>query len=139
MMILPVIIRTTEESIRAVPNELREASRAMGATKWQTTYRVVFPAAIGGTITGAILSLGRATGETAPIMFTAAVAFHPSLAKSIMDPVMALPYHLYYLTAEVPGTTGNQYATATILLIIVLSMFVLASVVRSHYNKKIRW
>lgn len=139
MMILPVIIRTTEESIRAVPNELREASRAMGATKWQTTYRVVFPAAIGGTITGAILSLGRATGETAPIMFTVAVAFHPSLAKSIMDPVMALPYHLYYLTAEVPGTTGNQYATATILLIIVLSMFVLASVVRSHYNKKIRW
>ena len=139
MMILPVIIRTTEESIRAVPKELREASRAMGATKWQTTYRVVFPAAIGGTITGAILSVGRAAGETAPIMFTAAVAFHPSLAKSIFDPVMALPYHLYYLTAEVPGTTGNQYATATVLLIIVLSLFVLASVVRSHYNKKIRW
>ncbi len=139
MMILPVIIRTTEESIRAVPNELREASRAMGATKWQTTYRVVVPAAIGGTITGAILAIGRAAGETAPIMFTAAVAFQPTLAKSIFDPVMALPYHLYYLTAEVPGTTTYQYATATILLLIVLSMFVLASIVRSHYNKKIRW
>ncbi len=139
MMILPVIIRTTEESIRAVPNELREASRAMGATKWQTTYRVVVPAAIGGTITGAILAIGRAAGETAPIMFTAAVAFQPTLAKSIFDPVMALPYHLYYLTAEVPGTTTYQYATATILLLIVLSMFVLASVIRSHYNKKIRW
>ena len=139
MMIMPVIIRTTEEAMRAVPNELREASRAMGATKWQTTYKVVFPAAIGGTVTGAILSLGRAAGETAPIMFTAAVAYQPGLAKSIMDPVMALPYHLYYLTAEVPGTTGNQYATATVLLIIVLSLFVAASLVRSHYNKKVRW
>ena len=139
MMIMPVIIRTTEEAMRAVPNELREASRAMGATKWQTTYKVVFPAAIGGTVTGAILSLGRAAGETAPIMFTAAVAYQPGLAKSIMDPVMALPYHLYYLTAEVPGTTGNQYATATVLLIIVLSLFVAASLVRSHYSKKVRW
>jgi phosphate transport system permease protein len=138
-MIVPVIIRTTEEALRTVPNELREASRAIGATKWQTTYKVVLPAAMGGTITGAILAIGRAAGETAPIMFTAAVAYQPELAGSLLEPVMALPYHLYYLSAEVPGATGAQFGTATVLLIIVLGMFVAASLVRNHYNKKIKW
>ena len=111
----------------------------MGATKWQTTYRVVLPAAMGGTITGSILAIGRAAGETAPIMFTAAVAYQPELAGSLLEPVMALPYHLYYLAAEVPGATGAQYGTATVLLIIVLGMFIAASLVRNHYNKKIKW
>ena len=138
-MIVPVIIRTTEEALMTVPRELREASRAMGATKWQTTYKVVLPAAMGGTITGSILAIGRAAGETAPIMFTAAVAYQPELAGSLLEPVMALPYHLYYLAAEVPGATGAQYGTATVLLIIVLGMFVAASIVRNHYNKKIKW
>jgi phosphate transport system permease protein len=138
-MITPVIIRTTEESLRAVPKELREASRAMGATKWQTTYRVVLPAAMGGTVTGSILALGRAAGETAPIMFTAVVAFSTVLADSVFEPVMALPYHLYYLAAEVPGTEAYQFGTATVLLLIVLSMFLVASVLRNHYSKKVRW
>ena len=138
-MIVPVIIRTTEEALMTVPRELREASRAMGATKWQTTYKVVIPAAMGGTITGSILAIGRVAGETAPIMFTAAVAYQPELAGSLLEPVMALPYHLYYLAAEVPGATGAQYGTATVLLIIVLGMFVAASIVRNHYNKKIKW
>lgn len=138
-MIVPVIIRTTEEALLTVPKELREASRAMGATKWQTTYKVVLPAAMGGTITGAILAIGRAAGETAPIMFTAAVAYQPELAGSLFEPVMALPYHLYYLAAEVPGATGAQFGTATVLLIIVLGMFIVASLVRNHYNKKIKW
>lgn len=138
-MILPVIIRTTEEALTSVPHDLREASRAMGASKWKTIYKVILPAAMGGVMTGAILSIGRAAGETAPIMFTAAVVFQPHLAGSIFDSVMALPYHLYYLATELPGTTDLQYATATVLLVIVLVLFISASLVRSHYNKKVKW
>lgn len=138
-MILPVIIRTTEEAMKSVPPELREASRAMGATKWKTIYKVVIPAAMGGIVTGSILSIGRAAGETAPIMLTAAVISQPSLAGSIFDPVMALPLHLYHLAMDLPGTTDLQYATATVLLFVVLIFFVAASLIRSHYNKKVRW
>ena len=138
-MILPVIIRTTEEALKSVPKDLREASRAMGATKWRTIYKVVLPAAMGGVVTGAILSIGRAAGETAPIMLTAAVISQPHLAGSILDPVMALPLHLYHLAMDLPGTTELQYGTATVLLIIVLIFFVAASLVRSHYSKKVRW
>lgn len=138
-MILPVIIRTTEEALRAVPHDLREASRAMGATKWKTIYKVVLPAAMGGVMTGSILAIGRAAGETAPIMLTAAVVFQPSLASGIMDSVMALPFHLYYLATELPGTTELQYGTALVLLVIVCLLFGAASLVRSHYNKKVKW
>lgn len=138
-MILPVIIRTTEEALKAVPKDLREASRAMGATKWKTIYKVVLPAAMGGVVTGSILAIGRAAGETAPIMLTAAVVLAPNLATSIFDTVMALPLHLYYLAMEVPGSTTMQYGTATVLLIVVLIFFVAASLVRSHYNKKVKW
>ena len=139
LMILPVVIRTTEEAIRTVPRELREASRAMGATKWQTTVKVVLPAAISGIMTGSVLAVGRAAGETAPIMFTAAVAYSTTLADSIFEPVMALPYHLYYLATEVPRAETMQYGTACVLLLIVLSMFALASFIRYRSNKKIRW
>lgn len=138
-MILPVIIRTTEEAMKSVPPELREASRAMGATKWKTIYKVVVPAAMGGIVTGSILSIGRAAGETAPIMLTAAVISQPHLADTILDPVMALPLHLYHLAMDLPGTTDLQYGTATVLLFIVLIFFVAASLIRSHYNKKVRW
>lgn len=138
-MILPVIIRTTEEALRSVPQDLREASRAMGATKWQTIYRVVVPAAMGGIVTGTILSIGRAAGETAPIMLTAAVISQPNLAGSIFDPVMALPLHLYHLAMDLPGTDGLQYATATVLLLVVLVFFAAASLIRNRYNRKVRW
>lgn len=138
-MILPVIIRTTEEALKSVPKDLREASRAMGATKWRTIYKVVLPAAMGGVVTGAILSIGRAAGETAPIMLTVAVISQPHLAGSILDSVMALPLHLYHLAMDLPGTTELQYGTATVLLIIVLVFFVAASLIRSHYSKKVRW
>lgn len=138
-MILPVIIRTTEEALKSVPKDLREASRAMGATKWRTIYKVVLPAAMGGVVTGAILSIGRAAGETAPIMLTAAVISQPHLAGSILDPVMALPLHLYHLAMDLPGTTELQYGTATVLLIIMLVFFVAASLIRSYYSKKVRW
>ena len=138
-MILPVIIRTTEEALKSVPPELREASRAMGATKWKTIYKVVLPAAMGGVVTGAILSIGRAAGETAPIMLVAATLSSSHLASSVFDPVMALPLHLYHLAMDVVGTTDMQYGTATVLLAMVLIIFILASLVRSHYSKKIRW
>lgn len=138
-MVLPVIIRTTEEALRSVPKDLREASRAMGATKWGTICRVVVPAAMGGIMTGTILSIGRAAGETAPIMLTAAVISQPNLAGSVFEPVMALPLHLYHLAMDLPGSEAMQYGTATVLLLIVLIFFVAASLVRSHYNRKVRW
>lgn len=138
-MVLPVIIRTTEEAMRSVPHDLREASRAMGAGKWKTTYKVVLPAAMGGIVTGAILSVGRAAGETAPIMLTAAVLFQPSLATGIFDSVMALPLHLYHLAMDMPGTTEMQYGTACVLMFVVLVFFAAASLVRSHYSRKARW
>ena len=139
-MILPVIIRTTEEAVIAVPHDLLEASMAMGASKWQSIYKVILPAAMGGIMTGSILGLGRAAGETAPIMFTATTAFVATTQVSgLMDPVMALPYHLYYLAMEVPNSTEAQFGTALVLLIMVLIMFGLASVVRYRYSKNLKW
>jgi phosphate transport system permease protein len=139
LMILPVIIRTTEEAVKAVPQELREASRAMGATKWQTITRVVMPAAFGGMMTGVILSLGRAAGETAPIMFTAVVIMQTKLSDSIFEPVMALPYHLYYLATEGRADSSMMYGTALVLLIIVLSLFAIATIIRERSAKKNKW
>jgi len=139
LMALPVIIRTTEEALKAVPRELREGSMAMGATKWETTVKVVLPAALGSVITGVILSIGRVAGETAPIMFTAVIVYQRAMSHSILDPVMALPYQLFYLATEGMGPSAMQSAVATVLLIIVLSMFVLASVVRHYYDKRIKW
>ena len=138
-MILPVIIRTTEEAFEEVPHELREASRAMGASKWKTTTKVIFPAALGGVMTGSILALGRSVGETAPIMFTAVAGLTTVMASSPFDPVMCLAYHLYYLSTEVVGAADMQYGTACILLLIVLVMFLIASIVRHYSNKKARW
>ena len=136
LMILPTIIKTTEEAISAVPKELGEASTALGASKWQTISRVILPASMGGVLTGTILGIGRAAGETAPIMFTAAVAFKTTLGISLFEPVMALPYHLYYLAAEVPGATANQYGTALVLMIIVIILFVVVSLIRRTYARK---
>ncbi len=139
-MILPVIIRTTEEAVRAVPGDLLEASMALGASKWQSIVKVILPAAMGGIMTGSILGLGRAAGETAPIMLTATVAISTTVGVSgLFEPVMALPYHLYYLAMEVPNSTGAQYGTALVLLIIVLVMFGLASLIRYRYSKNMRW
>jgi len=141
-MVLPTIIRTTEEMVRAVPQELREGSLAMGATKWQTTSKVVLPAAFGGVVTGLIISIGRAAGETAPILLTAAVG-HMTMRSFSFDPtlpVMALPYQLYYVSWDHPTwPIEMQYGIALVLLILVLSIFALATVVRYRSNKKVRW
>jgi len=138
LMVLPTVIRTTEESLKNIPQSLREGSLALGATQWQTIKNVVIPPAIPGIVTGAILSIGRAAGETAPIMFTAVVFSTRFLPGSLFDPVMALPYHLYILSTNVPGAATNKYGTALVLLILVVAFYTVAIVIRNHYTKKIR-
>lgn len=136
---LPVVIGTAEEALKAVPDTFREASLGLGATKWQTIYRVVLPTAFPGMITGAILSLSRAAGETAAIMFTAAVYYTAHLPGSILDPVMALPYHIYVLasdSAEIELTRPIQYGTALVLIVLVLGMNLVAIYYRSKLRKK---
>ena len=138
LMILPTVIRTTEESLKNIPHSLREGSLALGATRWQTISKVVLPPAIPGIVTGAILCIGRAAGETAPIMFTAVVFSSRFLPDSVFDPVMALPYHLFILATNVPGASTNQYGTALVLLILVVGMYSIAIIVRTHFQKKSR-
>jgi phosphate transport system permease protein len=138
-MTLPVIIGSTEEALRAVPQTYREASLALGATKWQTIYRVVLPASLPGILTGTILGISRAAGETAPIMFTAAVFFSPHLPTSIFDKIMALPYHIYVLATagtEIEQTRHLQYGTALVLIILVLGMNLFAILYRSRLRRR---
>lgn len=138
-LILPVIIGTAEEALRAVPTTYREASLALGATKWQTIYRVILPAAFPGMLTGSILGISRAAGETAAIMFTAAVFFTPHMPSSILDPVMALPYHIYVLATagtEIEATRPLQYGTALVLIALVFGMNLIAIIYRARLQKK---
>jgi len=135
---LPVIIGSTEEALRAVPDTYREASLGLGATKWQTIYRVVLPTALPGILTGAILGISRAAGETAPIMFTAAVFFTPSLPTSIFDEIMALPYHIYVLATagtDIEGTRPLQYGTALVLIALVLGLNLVAIIYRARLRR----
>jgi phosphate transport system permease protein len=138
LMVLPTVIRTTEESLKNIPQSLREGSLALGATRWQTISRVVLPPAVPGIVTGAILSIGRAAGETAPIMFTAVIFSSRFLPNSVFQPVMALPYHLFILATNVPGASTNKYGTALVLLMIVVGFYSVAIIVRNHFQNKSR-
>lgn len=141
IMTLPVIIGASEEALKAVPDTYREASLAMGATKWQTIRRIVLPAAFPGIITGSILGLSRAAGETAPIMYTGAVFFTPELPGSILDEVMALPYHIYVLATagtNIEATRHLQYGTALVLILLIFGMNLTAIILRSKMRKKLR-
>jgi len=138
LMILPTIIRTTEEALKSVPQSLREGSLALGATKWQTIKKVVLPPAAPGILTGAILGIGRATGETAPIMFTA-VVFSNFIPQSVFQPVNALPYHLFALATSIPGSKQNQAGTALVLLILVICFYLIAILFRNRYRKTMKW
>jgi phosphate transport system permease protein len=141
-MILPTIIVSSEEALRAVPQSLREGSLALGATKWQTIWSNVLPYSIGGMLTGTILAIGRAAGETAPILLTVAAFYLPKLPRSIFDQVMALPYHLYVLSTQHPDTVAVQpkaYGTALVLLILVLGVGLAAIILRIHVRKKYKW
>jgi phosphate transport system permease protein len=139
-MIIPTILRTTEEALRSVPQSIREGSYAVGATRWQTIRRVVLPPAAPGIITGAILGIGRAAGETAPIMFTA-VAFSSFFPSSFLEPVNALPYHLFILSTNVPGSAAKSAAggTALVLLLLVIGFYSIAILLRNHYQKTMKW
>jgi phosphate transport system permease protein len=141
-MILPTIIVSSEESLRAVPQSLREGSLALGATKWQTIWGNVLPYSIGGMLTGTILAIGRAAGETAPILLTVAAFYLPKLPHSIFDQVMALPYHLYVLSTQHPDIAAVQpkaYGTALVLLILVLGVGLAAIILRIRVRKKYKW
>ncbi len=137
LMILPTIVRTTEEALKAVPSALREASLGLGATKWQTIRKVVLPSAAPGILTGAILSIGRAAGETAPIMFTAVVFTKRFISMDLFDPVMALPFHLFVLSTSVPGATTQQYGTAVVLIVLVMAIYLAAILLRKHFQNKL--
>lgn len=140
-LVLPVIIRASEEALLSVPREFRQGSLALGATKWQTIRRVVLPVGLPGILTGAILALGRAAGETAPIMFTAAV-FSARLPDSPLSPVMALPYHLFVMATEsifYEQTRPIQYGTAIVLLGLVLAIDLVAIVIRYRIRRGRRW
>jgi phosphate transport system permease protein len=140
IMTMPVVISTAEEAITAVPQQFRVVSLSLGASKWQTIRHQVLPHALPGIITGMILGLGRAAGETAPILFTVAAFYLPELPRSIFDQTMALPYHLYVISTQVPGMPLSiQYGTALVLLLITLSLTLVATVVRSTMRSRRDW
>ncbi|MEG0033421.1 MAG: phosphate ABC transporter permease PstA [Mucinivorans sp.] len=141
LLALPIVIRTTEESLRAIPMHYRNASRALGATRLQTIRRVILPMAMPNITTGLILSVGRVSGETAPILFTVAAYFLPRLPTSIFDQVMALPYHLYVLATsgtDIAAARPLAYGTALVLIFIVLVINIMAGIIRNFFNKKLR-
>ncbi|HCI58521.1 MAG: phosphate ABC transporter permease PstA [Bacteroidetes bacterium] len=138
LLILPVVIRTTEEALKAVPNTYRTGSMALGANKIQTIKRIILPTAFPNIITGLVLSIGRVSGETAPILFTVVAYFLPKLPSSIFDQVMALPYHLYVLATsgtDIEKSRPVAYGTALVLIIIVLLMNTVAGVIKNQFQK----
>ncbi len=140
IMTLPVIISTAEEALRAVPQAFRTVSISLGATRWQTIRRIVLPQSLPGILTGVILGLERAAGETAPILFTVAAFFLPQLPRSPFDATMALPYHLFVISTQVPGMPVQiQYGTALVLIVFVLGMNMAATIIRSRARARRQW
>jgi phosphate transport system permease protein len=140
IMTLPVILSTSEEALRAVPVEFRTVSASLGGTRWQAVRYIVLPQALPGIITGIILGILRAAGETAPILFTVAAFYLPRLPRTPFDQVMALPYHLYVISTQVPGMPiVIQYGTALVLLFIVLFLNVAATTLRSYFRRRRQW
>ncbi|MEI8271023.1 MAG: phosphate ABC transporter permease PstA [Paludibacter sp.] len=141
LLSLPLVIRTTEESLKAIEQSYREGSLALGATKLQTIQKVILPMAFPNIITGLILSIGRVSGETAPILFTVAAYFLPKLPTSIFNQVMALPYHLYVISTSgtnIEASRGIAYGTALVLIVIVLLVNLLANFLRNYFSKKVK-
>ena len=141
LMSLPLIIRTTEEALKSIDDSFRHGSLALGATKLQTIRRVVLPMAFPNIITGLILSVGRVSGETAPILFTVAAYFLPQLPGSIFDQCMALPYHLYVISTsgtDIEASRGMAYGSALVLIAIVLVVNLLANLLRNYFAKKVK-
>ncbi len=140
IMILPVIITSTREALESVPRHFRTVSLSLGASRWQTIRHSVLPHALPGIMTGMILGLGRAAGETAPILFTVAAFYLPRLPQSVLDQTMALPYHLYVISTQVPGIPENvRYGTALVLLALVLLLNLAAIILRARFRRKKKW
>ncbi len=140
IMVLPIIITASREALESVPYSFREVSLSLGASKWQTIRHIVLPNAVPGILTGTILALGRAAGETAPILFTVAAFYLPRLPNSLFDQAMALPYHLYVISTQVPNVDEKiRYGTAFVLLALVLLMNLAAIVIRNRFRKKKKW
>ena len=140
IMTLPVIITTAEEALRSVPQSFRMVSISLGATRWQTIWRIVLPQAMPGILTGVILGLERAAGETAPILFTGAAFFLPRLPNSPLDATMALPYHIFVISTQVPGMPVQiQYGTVLVLLVFVLGMNLIATFIRQRARARRQW
>lgn len=140
LMTLPVVISTAEEAILSVPQSFRVVSISLGGTRWQTIRHQVLPHALPGILTGIILGLERAAGETAPILFTVAAFYLPELPRSPLDQTMALPYHLYVISTQVPGMPLSvQYGTALVLLAFVLSLTTVATIIRSRVRRRRQW
>ncbi len=140
IMSLPVIITATKEALESVPFSFREISFSLGATRWQTIRYCVLPYAIPGILTGTVLSLSRAAGETAPILFTVAAFYLPRLPRSVFDQVMALPYHLYVISTQVPNMPMElSFATGFVLIALVFIMNLVSIILRAHYRKKKLW
>lgn len=140
IMTLPVIISTTEEALRTVPYSFRVVAISLGATRWQTTWRITLPQALPGVLTGVILGLERAAGETAPILFTGVAFFLPRLPGSPFDATMALPYHIFVISTQVPGMPVQiQYGTVLVLLVFVLGMNLIATIIRQRARARRPW
>ena len=140
VLALPIVINTTEAALNQVPQAWREASVALGANKKQTIFKIILQAALTGILSGNFLALSRVAGETAAIMYTAAVFYTPKMGDSILDPVMSLPYHIYVLatsSVNVDATRPLQYATALLLVVMVLGLNMIALVIRNRAQKKI--
>ncbi len=141
LLSLPLVIRTTEEALKAIPDSMREGSRALGATKLQTIWHVILPMGMPNIITGLILALGRVSGETAPILFTCAAYFLPQLPESIFDQCMALPYHLYVISTsgtDIDAQLPIAYGTALVLIVIILFVNLLANALRKYFENKVK-
>lgn len=140
IMTLPVIITASKEALNSVPKSFREVSYSLGASRWQTVRNVVLPNAIPGIMTGTILGLSRAAGETAPILFTVAAFYLPRLPRTVYDQAMALPYHIYVLSTQVPNVPVKiQYGTVLVLIVIVFFMNISAAYIRAKFRKKKQW
>ena len=141
LLCVPLVIRTTEEALKAIPDSMREGSRALGATKLQTIWHVILPMGMPNIITGLILALGRVSGETAPILFTCAAYFLPQLPTGILDQCMALPYHLYVISTsgtDMEAQLPLAYGTALVLIVIILLVNLLANALRKYFEKRVK-
>jgi phosphate transport system permease protein len=142
LLILPIVITSSREALLSVPQAFREGSLALGATKWQTIRHNVLPHSLSGILTGSILAVARAAGETAPIILTAAFFYRPSLPNSLLDGTMALSSHIYYMATQHPNIAAVQpltYGTVLVLLAMVLTLNVGAIIIRTRHRRRKKW